>query len=194
MCWVLCLLAPVGAQETTTPTEDQYSGDECENPQTLATLGPETSDDRKEFETTTDRFLVTYEVDFESDDPLDFRLLEVDITDRFGLVEFDEADRDASKSFVVIEDPGKFAVETDVTPNNGATYTVKVEECPGSAGGGGTTGGSGGQPAPVDNPKGVMPGTSAKKIPNTGGPPYLVLGAVALLAGSILAGRGVLRR
>ncbi len=50
------------------------------------------------------------------------------------------------------------------------------------------------KPGPVDNPKGVMPGTGAKGIPKTGGPPYLAVGALALLAAALLVGRGVLKR
>jgi hypothetical protein len=48
-------------------------------------------------------------------------------------------------------------------------------------------------PGPVDNPKGVMPGTGAKKVPNTGGPP-IVLGALVLLGAALIAGRGILKR
>jgi hypothetical protein len=51
----------------------------------------------------------------------------------------------------------------------------------------------GGPPGPVDDPKGVMPGTGAKNVPNTGGPP-LVLGALVLLGAALIAGRGVLKR
>jgi len=51
-----------------------------------------------------------------------------------------------------------------------------------------------GKPGPTDNPKGVMPGTTAKEIPNTGGPPYLAVGALALLGAALVAGRGLLRR
>jgi len=47
---------------------------------------------------------------------------------------------------------------------------------------------------PVDNPSGVVPGTGANGMPNTGGPPYLVFGAVLLLGAAVVAGRGVLRR
>jgi hypothetical protein len=47
--------------------------------------------------------------------------------------------------------------------------------------------------APVDNPNGVVPGTGANRMPNTGGPPYLAFGAVLLLGAAIVAGRGVLR-
>jgi len=49
-------------------------------------------------------------------------------------------------------------------------------------------------PGNVSNPKDVIPSSGAKKIPNTGGPPYLALGALALLGASLIAGRGVLRR
>ena len=43
---------------------------------------------------------------------------------------------------------------------------------------------------PVDNPNGV-PNTTVKKMPNTGGPPYLAAGAM-LLWGVAVVVRGVL--
>jgi hypothetical protein len=135
------------------------------------------------------------------------------------LVEFDSADRDSGKSFIVIADPGKYDVQTDVTPNNGATYTVKIEECstiqegpppedttPEVTAPENTTPSEGKftpkkippekkqPPGNVSNPKDIVKGSEAKKIPNTGGPPYFVLGALALLGGALIAGRGVLRR
>jgi hypothetical protein len=48
-------------------------------------------------------------------------------------------------------------------------------------------------PGSINNRKGVMPGTGAKKMPNTGGPPYITLAAGALLAVAVIAGRRVLR-
>src|ERR671910_3683597 len=49
-------------------------------------------------------------------------------------------------------------------------------------------------PGPVDNPKGVMPETVViRKVPRTGGPPYIPLAAVALLSVALIAGRAVLR-
>jgi hypothetical protein len=45
----------------------------------------------------------------------------------------------------------------------------------------------------VGNLKDVVPGTGAKKVPNTGGPP-IVLGALVLLWAALIAGRGVLKR
>jgi hypothetical protein len=49
-------------------------------------------------------------------------------------------------------------------------------------------------PADTGNPKDVLPNTTVKKMPNTGGPPYLAVGAVMCLAAAVVAGRGVLRR
>jgi hypothetical protein len=48
--------------------------------------------------------------------------------------------------------------------------------------------------APVNNPKDVLPNTTAKTMPNTGGPPYLAVGSVLLLGAAVVAGRVVLRR
>jgi Excalibur calcium-binding domain len=49
-------------------------------------------------------------------------------------------------------------------------------------------------PGPVDRPEGVIPRTSVRRVPPTGGPPYLALGALALLGVALIMGRGVLRR
>ena len=50
------------------------------------------------------------------------------------------------------------------------------------------------KPGPVDNPKGVMPETVVvRKVPRTGGPPYIPLAAVALLSVALIAGRAILR-
>ena len=46
----------------------------------------------------------------------------------------------------------------------------------------------------VGNPKDVIPGTGVRRVPPTGGPPYLVIGTWALLGVALIAGRGVLRR
>jgi hypothetical protein len=184
------------------------SNEGCANLRTLASMGPQISDDRQTFETTTDRFRVTYEVDFKNDDPLEFRDFTVDIIGRFGLPEeSDSAARDRSKSFIVIADAGRYSVETDVSPNNGATYTVLVEECSNPQGEpphrGGTPGGEtpgGAQygpskpPGPVDRPEGVIPRTGVRRVPPTGGPPYVAVGALVLLVVALIAGRGVLRR
>jgi len=51
------------------------------------------------------------------------------------------------------------------------------------------------KPGDVANPKDVVPDTAVKgkKIPNTGGPPYIALAALALLSVALIAGRSFLR-
>ena len=50
------------------------------------------------------------------------------------------------------------------------------------------------RPGNVRNPDDVVPNTSAKKMPNTGGLPYLAVGAMLLLGAAVVMGRGALRR
>jgi hypothetical protein len=49
-------------------------------------------------------------------------------------------------------------------------------------------------PGPIDRPEGVIDGTSIRRVPPTGGPLYLLVGALVLLGVVLIAGRGVLRR
>src|SRR5919107_1878095 len=51
------------------------------------------------------------------------------------------------------------------------------------------------KPGDVANPKDVVPDTAVKgkKIPDTGGPPYIALAALALLSVALIAGRGIFR-
>ena len=51
------------------------------------------------------------------------------------------------------------------------------------------------KPGDVANPEDVVPDTAVKgkKIPNTGGPPYIALAALALLSVALIAGRSFLR-
>ena len=49
-------------------------------------------------------------------------------------------------------------------------------------------------PGDVDDPGGTVPDTASKTgMPDTGGPPYLALGALLFLGTALLVGRGVLR-
>ncbi len=64
-----------------------------------------------------------------------------------------------------------------------------------TCGGGGTTAADDQYaPGPVNDPKGVLPETVVvRKVPRTGGPPYIALAAVALLSVALIAGRAILR-
>jgi hypothetical protein len=92
-------------------------------------------------------------------------------------------------SSIVNSGPGRFFL--DILAAN-TEYTITVEDCAGSTTGTGP-GGPGNQ-GPVNNPKGVVPNTTAKKLPNTGGPSYLAVGAMLALGAAVVAGRGALRR
>jgi hypothetical protein len=47
-------------------------------------------------------------------------------------------------------------------------------------------------PGDIDNLRDVIPGTGARKVPRTGGPP-IVVGALVLLGAALIVGRGVLK-
>jgi hypothetical protein len=49
-------------------------------------------------------------------------------------------------------------------------------------------------PGELKNPRDVIPGTNVRRIPPTGGPPYLAIGALVLLGTALIAGQSVLRR
>ena len=84
--------------------------------------------------------------------------------------------------------------DTDTSFDTDGDYSV-VSSTGVTCGGGGTTPADVQYgPGPVDNPKGVMPKTVVvRKVPETGGPPYIALGAVALLSVALIAGRAILR-
>src|SRR5918994_1708471 len=84
--------------------------------------------------------------------------------------------------------------DTDTAFDTDGDYSV-VSSTGITCGGGGTTAADVQYKAgPVDNPKGVMPETVVvRKVPRTGGPPYIALAAVALLSVALIAGRAILR-
>ena len=91
--------------------------------------------------------------------------------------------------------------DTDTAFDTDGDYSV-VSSTGITCGGGGTTARAGGTtaakvqygPGPVNNPKGVMPETVVvRKVPDTGGPPYMALAAFALLSVALIAGRAILR-
>jgi micrococcal nuclease len=49
-------------------------------------------------------------------------------------------------------------------------------------------------PGPVDRPQGVIPRTGVRRVPPTGGPPYIAVGVLVLLGVALIVGRGALRR
>lgn len=89
--------------------------------------------------------------------------------------------------------------DTDTAFDTDGDYSVVTSTgvtCGGGnpAGGGTTAANDQYGPGPVNNPKGVLPETVVvRKVPDTGGPPYIALAAVALLSVALIAGRAILR-
>jgi len=93
-------------------------------------------------------------------------------------------------SSIVNAGPGAFFL--DILAAN-TKYFVTVEDCIGAPTGERPRHPEQ-RPGPINRPEGVMRHTQVRKVPYTGGPPYLVVGALALLGAALIAGRGALRR
>jgi len=110
----------------------------------------------------------------------------------------------ATNSFLIKEGTGQYDISVAGTDTK---YTIVVEECTGGSTpsrnpnpGGGRASPVQGQygadkrVGPIDRPAGVIPRTAVRRVPRTGGPPYLAVGAVVLLGVALIAGRRVLKR
>ena len=84
--------------------------------------------------------------------------------------------------------------DTDTSFDTDGDYSVVASTGVACGGGGATAADEQYKPGPVNDPKGVMPETVVvRKVPKTGGPPYIALAAVALLSVALIAGRAMLR-
>jgi hypothetical protein len=98
-----------------------------------------------------------------------------------------------------IGDHARFPTSDEAFDTDGDYSVVSstgVTDCRGGDAGGDDTDAAQDQydPGDVSNPSDTVPNTSSdKQIPDTGGPPYLALGALLLMLGALLVGRGVLR-
>jgi hypothetical protein len=84
--------------------------------------------------------------------------------------------------------------DTDTAFDTDGDYSV-VSSTGVTCGDGGTTAANDQYgPGPVNTPKGVLPDTVVvRKVPDTGGPPYIAPAAVALLSVALITGRAILR-
>lgn len=205
---LVCSVAmPAVAQETTTPEDDPSAAEDqyAQGCETVATVGPASNDQSVPFQISGDEFVVSYEVTFdESSDG--FRDFTIEIQDRFGLVESDSTDQSTTQTFTVPEGPGNFEVVTDVEPENGATYTIIIQDCVGNADqtpapgepGDDTGAGEDQIGGPGDDVGGPGDDTIIedtipdKNLPNTGGVPLI---GVALLGLALIgAGASIVRQ
>lgn len=186
----------IAQQDDQSAAEAQYgnpnagTGGACANPREVVSIGPETDNSGTEFRTTADTFRVSYDVTFT--EPGASRLVDIEVEDRFGLVESETVERSVSGAFLVPEGPGAFELVVDVEPENAATYTIVIEDCIEADGGNAddnTNGDTGSSDVPDDS---VVAGTTPDKpLPNTGGPPLLAPAALGLASAAV--GASVLR-
>src|SRR5215207_6533844 len=148
---------------TTTGTADTTSNNGvCQNPEEVLTVGPTTDNIRTPFRTTGNVFRVSYDVAF--NDRQAFNAADIDIEDRFGLVDFVNLSEDETNSFIVTEGAGSYDLVVQIDPPNGATYTVTVEDC-----GGTTTGTTGTTTSRTTGTTGTTTGRSTTGAATNGG-------------------------
>jgi len=159
--------------DETAPPPSSGADSDCPGAKQVATTGPnETENQRIPFDIRGRTFRVSYSVDFSN--PRDFNILEVDIEDRFGLVEFESIDKDQTGSFIVTEGRGAYDLVTNVRPDDGAIYQVTVEDCIGEDQKSIPKRGKG---------EGTIMGIPKKPLPPTGGIPLVLLVGFALICG-----------
>ena len=172
----------------TTPDSDE----DCPGATEVASLGPETESQQEAFTVTADSFRVNFDVTINDEIA---GLVEVNITDELGLVEFEDVEETETGSFIVLEGPGEFNLEVEVSGND-AEYVVTAEDCIGSADG--TTdndedaGNDNDDPGNDDVPDDIVRDTIPDKdLPDTGG---VALPLVMVLLGFLVAGLALRRR
>src|SRR5829696_7565339 len=90
-----------------------------------------------------------------------------------------------------------YGLDGPIGPSSSGIPGKACEDLPSRADSGGPSDDqyAGEPPGDVDSPEDVVPDTTTDaEMPDTGGPPYLAMGALALLGASLIVGRGVLRR
>ncbi|HET7272163.1 MAG TPA: hypothetical protein VFI90_13890 [Rubrobacter sp.] len=175
-------------QDGTTPGQNQYApgpDSECPGAQVVSTTtgtGPKQS---PPFRISGERFRVTIVNEATSQDP-SLSGVSVFVNEANGnpVTTFSQ-EGPGTDSSIINAGPGDFFIETN--PAN-ASYTIVVEDCVDTQGN--PPANSGGD---VNNPKGMVPGTESPKVPFTGGPPYVAVGALVLLSVALLAGGVILR-
>ena len=152
----------------------------CANAEEVANVGPTTDNSVTPFETTGRTFRVSYDVTFIEEDA--FSSVEIDVEDRFGLVDFEIVERSERDRFIVTEGPGAYELIVNVEPANSARYSVSIEDCAG------VNSSNDDEDDIINDPGG--------NLPNTGGAPLsaLMVGAALLLVGGAVVGTVVGRR
>ena len=183
----------------------------CPNAQLIDTFEGNGDQQTDTFNTTTDSFRVSYETTNTLSGSIQGSLF-VDVIN---------ADRPNDLPVASLSQEGSGQGETfaNTLPGTyyldiiagGLDYTITVEQCEGGNPSRNPNRGGGGAapvrdqyasktlpprtpPGDVSNPRDVIPRSGVRRIPPTGGPPYLAVGALALLGTALIVGRRVLKR
>jgi hypothetical protein len=182
--------APVSAPAEDSPLEGQNApgpDSECPGARVVNTTSGNGDKQSPVFNITGEAFRLT--TTLETNSPRSF-LFSADVNrERGGYITSVSRESPGTDSSIVNAGPGRFFLDISSLFTD---YLVTVEDCASEAPGvpGGLQRGVG----PVDRPEGVIDHTSVERVPFTGGPPYLAVGAVVLLGVALIAGRGALRR
>jgi hypothetical protein len=191
------------------PARAQTTGT-CPNAQLIDTFEGTGDQQTDTFDTTTNSLRVTYNVSGTNPDPasLYIRIVDANDPDQFSVGNASQ-DGDGRGETFVNSPPGTYFLDiTFVALGDGGQYTITVEQCEGGNPSRNPGGGAppvrdqyGSRTLPprtppgnVSNPRDVIPRSGVRRVPATGGPPYLAVGALALLGTALIVGRGVLKR
>jgi hypothetical protein len=195
------------------PARAQTTGT-CPNAQLIDTFEGTGNQQTDTFNTTTDSFRVSYNVTgSEPNFPATLIIGVADANDpnqsRVGNATHEG---DGYGETFVNAPPGSYFLDIVFF---GGNYTITVEQCEGGNPSRNPNPGGGGAapvrdpgrdqyasktlpprtpPGDVSNPRDVIPRSGVRRIPPTGGPPYLAVGALALLGTALIVGRHVSKR
>jgi hypothetical protein len=184
------------------PARAQTTGT-CPNAQLIDTFEGTGNQQTDTFDTTTNSLRVTYNVTGSDPDlPAFLGITVIDANDPDQLSVGNASQEGNGRGETFVNTPaGTYFL--DIFFLSSGQYTITVEQCEG----GNPSRNPGGRAAPVrdqygpekplgpiDRPEGVIRRTTVRRVPPTGGPPYLAVGAVVLLGTALIVGRRVLKR
>jgi hypothetical protein len=186
------------------PARAQTTGT-CPNAQLIDTFEGTGAQQTDTFDTTTNSLRVTYNVTGSDPDPasLFISVIDADDPDQLSVGNASQDGDGRGETFVNAPAGTYFLDITFLAFGDGGQYTITVEQCEG--GNPSQNPRDDGPPVrdqygpekplgPIDRPEGVIRRTTVRRVPPTGGPPYLAVGALVLLGVAVIAGRGALRR
>jgi hypothetical protein len=184
------------------PARAQTTGT-CPNAQFINTFEGNGDQQTDTFNTTTNSLHITFNVTGTGAGPasLYIRIVDANDPDQFSVGNASQ-DGDGRGETFVNSPPGTYFLDiTFFSLGDGGQYTITVEQCEGgnpsrnpnpgggapNPGGGAPPPGGGASPVvrdqygadkrvgPIDRPAGVIPRTGVRRVPPTGGPPYLAV-------------------